>query len=44
MEFDWKPIYDEIQNPNINKKTKIEFPKIDEKKQKVKCGRNPPAK
>jgi len=32
MEFDWKPIYDEIQNPNINKKTKIEFPKIDEKK------------
>ena len=32
IEFDWKPIYDEIQNPNINKKTKIEFPKIDEKK------------
>ena len=32
MEFDWKPIYDEIQNPNINKKTKIEFPKIDEDK------------
>ena len=32
IEFDWKPIYDEIQNPNINKKTKIEFPKIDEDK------------
>jgi len=32
MNFDWEIIYDEIKHPNINKKTKIEFPKIDEKK------------
>jgi len=30
--FDWKPIYNEIQNPKINKKPKIEFPEINQKK------------
>jgi flap endonuclease-1 len=28
VDFDWKEIYDEIKNPNIDKKPKIEFPKI----------------
>ena len=32
INFDWKAIYEEILNPNIDKKTKIEFPKIDKKK------------
>ncbi len=32
MDFDWLTIYNEIQNPNINKKTKIDFPKINPKK------------
>lgn len=29
INFDWKEIYNEIENPKINKKVKIEFPKID---------------
>ncbi len=32
LNFDWKIIYNEIQHPNINKKTKIEFPTINPKK------------
>ena len=28
INFDWKKIYEEIKNPNINKKIKIDFPKI----------------
>ena len=31
-DFDWKEIYEEILNPNIDKKVKIEFPKIDKDK------------
>jgi len=29
IDFDWKEIYNEIEKPNVNKKVKIEFPKID---------------
>ncbi|MFH1359323.1 MAG: flap endonuclease-1 [archaeon] len=32
LDFDWKPIYNEILNPNINKNPKIEFPKINQEK------------
>lgn len=32
VNFDWQTIYKEIENPNINKKAKIDFPKIDPKK------------
>lgn len=32
LNFDWKSIYEEILNPNIDKNAKINFPKIDEKK------------
>lgn len=32
LNFNWKSIYEEIINPNIDKNAKIEFPKIDEKK------------
>ncbi len=32
MEFDWKEIYEEIINPNVDKKARIEFPKIDKEK------------
>lgn len=32
IEFDWKEIYEEIENPNIDKDVKIEFPKIDKDK------------
>jgi len=32
LNFEWKAIYKEIKNPKINKKAKINFPKIDEKK------------
>lgn len=34
LDFDWKEIYNEIENPNIDKDAKIEFPKVD--KQKIK--------
>jgi flap endonuclease-1 len=32
LDFEWKEIYNEIENPNINKKAKIEFPKLDKDK------------
>jgi flap endonuclease-1 len=32
VDFDWKAIYNEISNPKIDKKVKIDFPKIDKKK------------
>ena len=32
LEFDWKEIYNEILNPSVDKKAKIEFPKIDKEK------------
>lgn len=32
VNFNWHAIYNEIQNPNINKKIKIDFPKLDPKK------------
>lgn len=32
LEFDWKEIYKEVEKPNINKKVKIDFPKIDKDK------------
>ena len=32
LNFDWKAIYKEIKNPKINKKAKIDFPKINPKK------------
>ena len=32
MNFDWKEIYNEIENPNIDKEFKIEFPKVDKNK------------
>jgi len=32
IDFDWIPIYEEIENPNIIKDPKIEFPKLDEEK------------
>lgn len=32
LEFDWKIIYKEIERPNIDKKAKINFPKIDKNK------------
>jgi flap endonuclease-1 len=31
-DFDWKEIYNEIENPNIDNKVEIEFPKIDKNK------------
>jgi flap endonuclease-1 len=34
LDFDWKIIYAEIENPNVDKNIKIEFPKIN--KQKIK--------
>jgi len=34
LDFDWKIIYDEIENPKIEKKIKIEFPKINKEKLK----------
>jgi flap endonuclease-1 len=30
--FDWEPIYNEIENPNIDKNPPIEFPTIDQEK------------
>jgi len=32
IDFDWKEIYNEIENPNVNKKIKIKFPKINKEK------------
>ena len=32
INFDWKKIYEEIKNPNINKKIKVDFPKINPEK------------
>jgi flap endonuclease-1 len=32
MNFDWKEIYNEIENPNIDKDFKINFPKVDKNK------------
>lgn len=32
IDFPWQKIYNEIENPKINKKTKIHFPKINPKK------------
>lgn len=32
LDFDWKEIYEEILNPSVDKKVKIEFPKIDKDK------------
>lgn len=32
INFDWKEIYDEIEEPNIKKEVKIDFPKIDPEK------------
>ena len=32
VNFDWKEIYKEINEPNVNKKVKIEFPKINKMK------------
>jgi len=32
LNFDWQIIYNEIQNPKINKNPKIEFPKLDPEK------------
>jgi len=32
MNFDWKVIYSEIENPKVNKNAKIEFPKLDKDK------------
>lgn len=32
LDFDWKVIYDEIENPEVNEKVKIEFPKVDKDK------------
>jgi flap endonuclease-1 len=32
LDFDWKEIYNEIENPKIEKNVKIEFPKIDKEK------------
>jgi flap endonuclease-1 len=32
LDFDWKKIYKEIESPNIIKKIKIEFPKINKEK------------
>ncbi len=32
LNFDWKEIYNEIENPNVDDKIKIEFPKIDKEK------------
>lgn len=32
LDFDWKEIYNEIENPNVEDKIKIEFPKIDKEK------------
>ena len=32
LDFDWKEIYNEIENPNVDKNPKIEFPKIDRDK------------
>lgn len=32
VDFDWKAIYDEIENPKVDKKVLIDFPKIDKNK------------
>ena len=32
LNFDWKPIYNEIENPNVDKDFKIEFPEVDKDK------------
>ena len=32
LDFDWKEIYDEIENPNIIKNVKIEFPSVNQQK------------
>jgi flap endonuclease-1 len=32
LDFDWKEIYNEIANPQVDKKVKIDFPKIDKLK------------
>jgi len=32
MNFDWKEIYNEIENPNLDKEFKIDFPKVDKLK------------
>ena len=32
VDFDWEAIYDEIESPKIDKKAKIEFPKLDKEK------------
>ena len=32
LDFDWKIIYEEIENPNVNKKVEIKFPEINRDK------------
>ncbi len=32
VEFDWREVYNELKNPNIDKNYKLEFPKLDEAK------------
>jgi len=32
IDFDWKEIYEEIENPNVDKDVKIDFPKLDKDK------------
>ncbi len=32
INFDWKAVYNEIENPDVNKKAKIDFPKLDKNK------------
>ena len=32
LNFDWKEIYNEIENPQVDKDFKIDFPKVDKKK------------
>ena len=32
LDFDWKAIYEEIENPNVDKDFKIEFPNVDKDK------------
>ncbi len=35
IDFDWKEIYEEIENPNVDKNAKIIFPKLDKEKIKT---------
>ena len=32
LDFDWEAIYEEIENPKVDKEIKIEFPKVDKEK------------